>query len=82
MERMNVVFVLAVFGCFLYGVYRAAVWAEEDAMLRGKPPWLVKIAVVVFFPWGLIAWLLFRPDPVGRANRSTPRFDLNNYRQQ
>jgi len=37
---------------------------SRDARRRGKSPLLVSIAVVVFFPWGLIAWLLFRPEPV------------------
>ena len=37
---------------------------SRDARRRGKSPLLVSIAVIVFFPWGLIAWLLFRPGPV------------------
>ena len=37
------------------------VWATSDARRRGKSPVLVLIAVVFFFPFGLIAWLLFRP---------------------
>ena len=36
-------------------------WAIKDAMRRRKSPLLVVIAVVFFFPFGLIAWLLFRP---------------------
>jgi hypothetical protein len=36
-------------------------WAVRDARRRGKSPLLVLIAVVCFFPFGLIAWLLFRP---------------------
>lgn len=38
-------------------------WAISDAKLRGKSPFLVFVAVIFFFPWGLIAWLIFRPDP-------------------
>jgi hypothetical protein len=37
-------------------------WAVNDAISRRKSPLLVVIAVVFFFPFGLIAWLLFRPD--------------------
>ncbi len=36
----------------------------NDARRQGKSPLLVCIAVFGFFPWGLIAWLLFRPEPV------------------
>jgi hypothetical protein len=25
---------------------------------------MVCIAVLFFFPWGLVAWLIFRPDPI------------------
>ena len=37
------------------------VWAVRDARLRGKSPLLVLMALLCFFPFGLIAWLLFRP---------------------
>jgi type IV secretory pathway TrbL component len=36
-------------------------WAIRDATLRRKSPVLVLIAVVGFFPLGLILWLLLRP---------------------
>jgi hypothetical protein len=36
-------------------------WAAGDAHRRGKSAILVCLAVVFFFPFGLIAWLLFRP---------------------
>jgi hypothetical protein len=48
-------------------------------MRRGKSPWLVSIACVFFFPWGLVAWLLFRP---GRIDRGKDEFELKNYRVQ
>lgn len=35
----------------------------SDARRRGKSPLLVCIACILFFPWGMIAWLIFRPDP-------------------
>lgn len=65
------------FVCFLYLLYRGATWAAADARLRGKSPWLVLIAVLFFFPWGLIAWLLFRPDP---PNQLSPGpFDIDDF---
>ena len=39
-------------------------WCYEDATRRGKSAFLVCCAVLFFFPWGLIAWLIFRPDPI------------------
>ena len=38
-------------------------WAIRDARRREKSPILVVIAVVFFFPVGLVAWLLLRPKP-------------------
>lgn len=35
--------------------------AISDARQRGKSALFVWIAVVFFFPFGLLAWLLFRP---------------------
>lgn len=35
----------------------------NDAKQRGKPPLLVTLLVFCFFPVGLVAWLLFRPEP-------------------
>jgi F0F1-type ATP synthase assembly protein I len=37
------------------------VWAVRDARRRGKSVLPALIAVLCFFPFGLIAWLLFRP---------------------
>ena len=44
----------------LVGIVRFCV---ADAKLRGKSPLLVSLAALLFFPWGLIAWLVFRPEP-------------------
>lgn len=30
-------------------------WSVADAKLRGKSPLLVSLAVVLFFPWGLLS---------------------------
>jgi hypothetical protein len=37
------------------------IWVIGDAMNRGRSPLLVVIAVVFFFPFGLLAWLVLRP---------------------
>ena len=43
-------------------------WCIEDAHLRGKSSILVLSAVIFFFPWGWIAWLIFRPPPKSSNN--------------
>lgn len=53
------VFVLVLLAVLLIGMVLS--WAANDARRRGKSPVLVLIAVVFFFPFGLIAWLVFRP---------------------
>ena len=57
-----------------------APWSVKDARLRGKSPLLVSLGVVLFFPWGLLAWLVFRPEikPTGH-NRP---FRLEDFRVQ
>jgi hypothetical protein len=52
-----------------------------DARRRGKSPLLVTIAVIFFFPWGPIAWLLFRPEPLDRIG-SRRAFRLDDHRLQ
>ena len=56
-------------------------WSVADAKLRGKSPLLVSLVVVLFFPWGLLAWLVFRPDPIDPSNPRRP-FHLDDYRVQ
>ena len=76
-------FTLAVFG--ILAVVAVAIllvrWSVADTKLRGKSPLLVSLAVLFFFPWGLIAWLLFRPEPLGPTN-SKRTFRLEDYRVQ
>jgi len=60
-------------------LYMVTNWCAKDATRRGRSPALVCIAVIFFFPWGLIAWLVFRPDPVEPHTRP---FNLDDYRQQ
>ena len=56
-------------------------WSVADAKLRGKSPLLVALAVVFFFPWGLLAWLIFRPEPLD-SNNSKRSLRLEDYRIQ
>ena len=56
-------------------------WSIQDAKLRGKSPLWISLAVVFFFPWGLIAWLIFRPEPIDPTKRNR-RFRLEDYRVQ
>ena len=51
----------------------------SDARRRGKSPILVCIACILFFPWGTLAWLVFRPDP--KDNRRS-NFRLEDHRLQ
>ncbi len=65
METVLQVFVVLVaFVIVLAILFSVLEWISKDATRRGKSPFLVFIAVVFFFPWGLVAWLLFRPDPI------------------
>lgn len=56
-------------------------WSVIDAARRNKSPLLVALCVVLFFPIGLIVWLLFRPEPILPENQRRP-FDLQDYRVQ
>jgi hypothetical protein len=51
----------------------------SDARRRGKSPVLVCIACILFFPWGTLAWLVFRPDPQDTRRSS---FHLEDHRLQ
>lgn len=71
-----IVFVLV---CVVLGItIRACI---DDANRRGKSPILVCIAVILFFPWGMVAWLVFRPPPIDRTG-SRPTFRLDKHRVQ
>jgi hypothetical protein len=51
-----------IYGPFIFLAYMLARWVYRDAESRGKSGWLV-ILLVLNFPVGLIAWLVFRPAP-------------------
>jgi hypothetical protein len=65
------------FLCLLVWTIKACI---TDARRRGKSPLLVTIAVVLFFPWGLVAWLIFRPAPIDGDGNQT--FRLEDHRAQ
>jgi hypothetical protein len=71
--------VFAVFVGFAGVVGYSTLLAVRDAERRGKSPVLVAIACVLFFPWGLVAWLIFRPDPIDKGKDG---FELEDYRVQ
>jgi hypothetical protein len=76
----EVLMMLTVGGCFLVLFIATVKLCVADARRRGKSPLLVTLAVVLFFPLGLIMWLLFRPDPLdGGTSR---QFHLENHRVQ
>ena len=58
---MAVLFALLVYGIPLLIIFRYARWGYRDGESRGKPGWLVAL-LVLYFPVGLIVWLVFRPD--------------------
>jgi hypothetical protein len=60
-------------GLIVWGIMLAV----NDAKRRGKSPVLVVIACILFFPWGLVAWVLFRPDPIDDVG-----FRLDDHRVQ
>jgi hypothetical protein len=56
-----------------------SIWAcASDARRRGKSPLLVAVLVIVFFPIGLIIWLLVRP-PLSEIPKP---FKLGDHRSQ
>lgn len=63
----------------LLGIAIRMCW--KDARRRGKSPFLVCVIVIFFFPLGLVAWLLFRPETVDGLERRQ-EFRLENHRLQ
>jgi hypothetical protein len=47
--------------CAVVVLFGYVEWAVRDARRRHKSGFLVAAAVLLFFPLGLVAWLLFRP---------------------
>ena len=72
---LGVLFACTVLFAFIILVRAIAI----DARRRGKSPVLVILLVLCSFPLGFIAWLLFRPEPVGPGR---PPFRLEDRRVQ
>lgn len=64
MDTLQVLFGYAIPLAFLALLIAVIVWAAEDAEKRGKSPLLVCVFVTVTFPWGLLAWIIFRPTEI------------------
>jgi len=47
--------------CIFAALVASVAMCAADAKRRGKSPWLVSLMVIVFFPVGLLMWLIFRP---------------------
>lgn len=63
MDEVTGYAMLAVIGLMmLAAAFLLIKWAVDDAKARGKSPILVAAAVILFFPWGWLAWLAFRPE--------------------
>jgi hypothetical protein len=65
--------------CILAALIVTIRMCAKDAMRRGKSPWLVTLLVIVFFPVGLLVWLVFRPKIVKPA-RPREKFKLDSFR--
>ena len=77
-NALNTLGGFVLFALFLVIFVTVILFCIHDARRRGKSAILVILAVVFFFPFGLIAWLLFRPEPIDYSHR----FDLRNHRVQ
>jgi len=77
-DALNTLGGFVLFALLLVVFAAVILFCIHDARRRGKPAILVILAVVFFFPFGLIAWLLFRPAPIDFPRR----FDLHNHRMQ
>lgn len=66
---------LLLFVLFVFAIRACA----TDARRRGKSPLLVTLMVLFFFPLGLLAWLLFRPEPLDAVSAQR-RFRLETHR--
>ena len=77
-QTSDLILPLMLLAPLLVGLIILGRWASQDARRRGKSPTLVCLVVVLFFPWGLFAWVAFRPD----VQTSNGKFDLDKYRLQ
>jgi hypothetical protein len=74
---IDLVLILCILAAFIATVRICA----KDAIRRGKSPWLISLMVIMFFPFGLLVWLMFRPKIVKPA-ASQEKFKLDDFRMQ
>jgi uncharacterized membrane protein YhaH (DUF805 family) len=74
---IDLVLILCILAAFIATVRICA----KDAIRRGKSPWLISLMVIMFFPFGLLVWLMFRPKIVKPA-ASQEKFKLDDFRVQ
>lgn len=53
--------------CILAAVIATVRICAKDAIRRGKSPWLISLMVIMFFPFGLLVWLVLRPKIIKPA---------------
>ena len=73
-------FSLFIVACILVALFITIRMCAKDAIRRGKSPWLVTLMIIVFFPFGLLVWLVFRPKIVSPERQE--KFKLDNFRVQ
>jgi len=73
--------VLLMGGLFLLAIGVALGFVARDARLRGKPPILVAVLVMLTFPLGLLLWIILRPEPLNGSGRNQS-FRLEDHRLQ
>ncbi len=74
---IDLVLILCILAVFIATIRICA----KDAIRRGKSPWLVTLMVIMFFPFGLLVWLVFRPKIIKPA-ASQEKFKLDDFRVQ
>jgi hypothetical protein len=67
--------------CILAALVATIRVCAKDAIRRGKSPWSVTLLVIVFFPIGLLIWLVFRPNIIKPPIRQKT-FSLDDFRAQ
>jgi hypothetical protein len=80
-QALDIVFGVIGLSVALAILWMAIGWCVRDARRREKSPVLVCLAVILFFPWGLLAWLVFRPEPSDVGKGRLP-FRLDHHRLQ
>lgn len=76
-RAVDLVLILCIVTAFIATVRMCA----KDAIRRGKSPWLITLMVIVFFPFGLLVWLAFRPKIV-KPSGNEEKLKLDDFRVQ